>query len=260
MNLLHSSTRAGMCALLGFALGTTPVPAQVPPRPAPASPSGPILSFAATTASLVGAPDSIRIDLLRWSTDAERELLISAWQMTGRAVRGARRAGRADGRGIPAAQDPTDVSDSSSGPVAQVAGRERVAGEAPPPTPESTLSVALKQTATVGYLWSSEVAGYALRYAGRVAEPDGSERIVFITDRRLGKNNDLWTPVDSDSPATRDFSVIELRVNSSGDGEGKIALSGKVVLDSAARIVVPEDYQALPVVLKNVKHRIVGAR
>ena len=240
MNLLHSSTRAGMCALLGFALGTTPVPAQVPPRPAPASPSGPILSFAATTASLVGAPDSIRIDLLRWSTDVERELLISAWQMAGRTVRGA--------------------SDSSSGPVAKVGERERVAGEAPPATPESTLSVALKQTATVGYLWSSEVAGYALRYAGRVAEPDGSERIVFITDRRLGKNNDLWTPVDSDSPATRDFSVIELRVNSAGDGEGKIALSGNVVLDSAARIVVPEDYQALPVVLKNVKHRIVGAK
>ena len=254
MNLLHSSTRAGMCALLAFALGTTPVPAQVPLRPAPASPSGPILSFAATTASLGGAPDSIRIDLLRWSTDAEREQLISAWQ------RGASRAGRAGGRGIPAAQDPTDVSDSSSGPIAKVAERERVAGEAPPPTPESTLSVALKQTATVGYLWSSEVAGYALRYAGRVAAPAGSERIVFITDRRLGKNNDLWTPVDSDSPATRDFSVIELRVNSAGDGEGKIALSGTVVLDSAARMVVPEDYQALPVVLKNVKHRIVGAK
>ena len=240
MNLLYSSTRAAMCALLGFALGTTPVPAQVPPRPAPVSPSGPILSFAATTARLVGAPDSIRIDLLRWSTDAERERLISAWQMTGRTVRG--------------------VTDSSSGSVAKVAEREGVAGEAPPPTPERTLSVALKQTATVGYLWSSEVAGYALRYAGRVAEPDGSERIVFITDRRLGKHNDLWTPVDSASPATRDFSVIELRVNSAGDGEGKISLSGNVVLDSAARMVVPEDYQALPVVLKNVKHRIVGAK
>ncbi len=43
--------------------------------------SGPI-SISATTDN-VGAKDSIRIDLLRWSTDAERDGLVSAWNMTG---------------------------------------------------------------------------------------------------------------------------------------------------------------------------------
>ena len=35
--------------------------------------SGPILRLNATTDNVSGAPDPIRIDLLRWSTDAERD-------------------------------------------------------------------------------------------------------------------------------------------------------------------------------------------
>lgn len=238
MKLVRSSTRAAMCALPGFAFVAVLATAQTPPRHAPVAASGPIVSFAATTANVAGAPDSIRIDLLRWSTDAEREQLISAWKMAGKTGRGGRGRG---GRG-------------------RVADAESADGEAPPPTPESTLTVALKQASTVGYLWSSEVAGYALRYAGHVAGADGSERIVLITDRRLGKTNDLWTPVGSGAPATRDFSVIELRLNSAGEGAGKISLSGNVALDGAARMVVPENYDALPVALKTVKHRIEGAK
>src|SRR5262245_58558357 len=38
-----------------------------------------IASFAATSANVGGAPDSIRIDLFRWSTDAERDKLMEAW-------------------------------------------------------------------------------------------------------------------------------------------------------------------------------------
>ena len=107
----------------------------------------------------------------------------------------------------------------------------------------------------MGYLWSSEVAGYALRYAGKVTGPDGVERIILITERRLGTTNDRWKPVGPGVPSTYGFSVIELRVDSKGEGEGKISLIGKVTPDSAAKIVAPENYGELPVVLKNVKRR-----
>jgi hypothetical protein len=121
------------------------------------------------------------------------------------------------------------------------------------------LATALKEATTVGYLWSSEVAGYALRYAGKVTGPDGIERIILITDRRLGKANDSWKPAGAaaapGTPDTADFSVIELRVNAKGEGEGKISLTGKVAPDPAAKIVAPENYSELPVVLKNVKQR-----
>jgi hypothetical protein len=107
----------------------------------------------------------------------------------------------------------------------------------------------------VGHLWSSEVAGYALRSAVRIAEPDGSERILLITDRRLGAWNDLWKPIGTDAVSNYEFSVVELRLNSKGEGEGKVSLIGKVAADNAAKILDLENYGASPVVLKNVRRK-----
>jgi hypothetical protein len=44
-------------------------------------------------------------------------------------------------------------------------------------------------------------------------------------------------------------------LNSKGEGEGKISLTGKIAVDSATKTIALEDYGALPVVLKNVKGR-----
>jgi len=41
--------------------------------------AGSLASYMATTENVSGAPDAIRIDILRWSTDAEREKLMDAW-------------------------------------------------------------------------------------------------------------------------------------------------------------------------------------
>ena len=220
---------------------------------------GPTVSFTATTENVAGAPDSVRIDLLRWSTDAERDRLVSAWNMTGAAGRGGRggagRGGRG-GRGAPVADAAPDADGVDDTPAPARGGRGRGAvEEAPPSTPEGTLAAALQQAPTVGYLWSSEVAGYAIRYAGKLTGPDRAERIILITSRRLGATNDLWKPVGPGAPSAYDFSVIELHVNAKGEGEGKASLMGKVVPDSAAKVVALENYTAFPVVLKNVRRR-----
>ncbi|MBZ5579309.1 MAG: hypothetical protein LAP40_22335 [Acidobacteriia bacterium] len=205
----------------------------------PAAAPEPGWSFTATSANVAGAPDSIRIDILRWSTDAERDKLMAAWNMKGgagapvtrAAGRGGARAGRGGGRG----------------------GRGAAADDAPPATPESTLAAALQESPTVGYLWSSEVAGYALRYAAKRPAPEGGQRILLITERRLGASNDLWKPAGPDPPSPYAFSVIELRVNAKGLGEGKVSLTGKIAPDPAAQIVAPENYESLPVVFSNLK-------
>jgi len=128
-------------------------------------------------------------------------------------------------------------------------------------TPESSLAAALAQAPSVGYLWSSEVAGYALRYAVRLPQRDG-ERVILITDRRLGAWNELWKPVGStanNAAATSyEFSVVELRLNPKGEGEGKISLNGTVALDSVQRTIALENYNALPVILKNVKRQVLS--
>jgi hypothetical protein len=49
------------------------------------------------------------------------------------------------------------------------------------------------------------------------------------------------------------FSVIELRLNAQGVGEGKTSLTGTVAPDAAVKMVALENYAALPVVLRDVR-------
>src|SRR5215510_7313611 len=44
--------------------------------------SGPVMRFTATTANISGAPDSVRIDVLAWSTNADRDQMLAAWNLT----------------------------------------------------------------------------------------------------------------------------------------------------------------------------------
>src|SRR5580704_10287302 len=98
--------------------------------------SGPILSLTATTQNISGANDNIRIDLLRWSTDAERDEVFGAWSMTlapapaagGRGGRGGGGGGRGGGRGA-AAPAAAPAADAAAGDAAPDAGGDG----APPP-------------------------------------------------------------------------------------------------------------------------------
>jgi hypothetical protein len=123
-------------------------------------------------------------------------------------------------------------------------------------TPESSLAQALEQAPTVGYLWSSESTGYALRFAGKSTQPDGSQRVILITQRRLGAASPLWNPTVAGPSNTYEFSVVELRLNANGQGEGKASLTGQVVQDTSAKIVSVGNYDALPVVFRDVRTRV----
>jgi hypothetical protein len=251
---MTNCVRAGLLAVAAtLAAAQTPV-------------TGPILSLTATTDHVIGANDSIRIDVLRWSTDAERDQLLAAWNLTASPVAPGGRGGRGGraGRGPAAdpAPDPSAVADPV--PTAGRAGRGGRGGrgarggdtpEAPALTPEKSLAAALTSAPIVGHLWSSEVAGYSLRSAAKIVGPDGGERIVLITDRRLGAWNELWKPVETNAVSDYEFSVIELHLNSKGEGEGKVSLIGKVAADSAAKVIALENYAASPVILKNVRRK-----
>ena len=236
---------------------------------------GPILNLTATTANLAGTPDMIRINVLRWSTDAERDQLLAAWNMPagpaaaaaggGRGRGGAGRGGAAPD-GAAAAETPAeDGNPPAAGRGGAAAGgrggrgggrggRGGAAAEAPPATPEASLAAAIGKAQTVGYLWSSEVAGYALRYAVRIpAQGATGERIVFLTDRPLGANNGLWKPANAGAAPNYEFSAVEIHLNARGEGEGKASLTGKMTVDSAAKTFALDNYAAMPVILKNVK-------
>ena len=89
----------------------------------------------------------------------------------------------------------------------------------------------------------------------RLRQPDGSERLIFATDRRLGAWNNLWKPAGTATATNYEFSVVELRLNARGEGEGKASLSGKVAIDAAANTIALADYTTTPVVFKDVKRK-----
>jgi hypothetical protein len=87
-----------------------------------------------------------------------------------------------------------------------------------------------------------------------VPQPDGGERIIFATDRRLGAWNDLWKPAGGAAVTDYDFTLFELRLNAKG-GEGKTSLTGKVAVDASANTIALDGYSGLPVVFRDVKRR-----
>src|SRR5262249_973214 len=56
------------------------------------APTGPVMRFTATTANVSGAPDSVRFDVLAWSSDADRDQMVGVWNLTVNPNAGARGA------------------------------------------------------------------------------------------------------------------------------------------------------------------------
>ena len=174
----------------------------------------------ATTAS-AGA---LTITLSRWSTDGERAPLIAAF----------------------AAPPPAPAKPAV--PVA-AAGRGRGRGAPPPPSPLARLSTAVKAAPTLGYIWTGGVTGYSIKYAWRSPGTAETERIVLIVDRRL----DSQAPdsvAASDAAADASFTMIEMRIDRQGVGEGKTSLTSSIAIDTDAKTLALAAYAAAPALLK----------
>ena len=183
-------------------------------------------------AALVGAPapgNTMRIELFRWSSDAERAPILTAVTAMNR----------------PPAPPPAEAQ-----PAAGRGGRGGRGGArgraAAPPNPLAQLTGAIKAAPTVGFVWGEGVTGYSIKYAWRAAQPDGSERIVLVTDRRLGATADSALPAAADA----EFTVLEMRIDGKGSGEAKSSLNTRVVVDAAAQTLALDGYAAAPPLLK----------
>jgi hypothetical protein len=126
------------------------------------------------------------------------------------------------------------------------------AATAKPPNPIAILTTALGKAPTVGYLWTNETVGYSIKYAYRTQSRDGSERIILVTDRRLGSATAGWKPTSTGTPTDYEFTLIEVRFDSKGTGEGKASLNNKIVLDNDAKTLALENYASTPTILQNV--------
>jgi hypothetical protein len=115
--------------------------------------------------------------------------------------------------------------------------------------PEKLLD-ALQDMPRVGYFRTPNSLAWDLRFARKMPGADGGERVVLVTDRRI----DFWEAANRPRSIDYPFTVIELRLNADGEGEGKMSLATKIIADKEANIVTLENFDLQPVMLKNVKH------
>jgi hypothetical protein len=115
--------------------------------------------------------------------------------------------------------------------------------------PEKLLD-ALQDAPRVGYFRTPNSLAWDLRFARKMPGADGGERVVLVTDRRI----DFWEAANRPRSIDYPFTVIELRLNADGEGEGKMSLATKIIADKEANIVTLENFELQPVMLKNVKH------
>src|SRR4029078_11477184 len=83
---------------------------------------------------------------------------------------------------------------------------------------------------------------------------EGGSRVVLITDRRIG----FWEAANQPRSVDYPFTVIELRLNRDGEGEGKMSIATKIIMEREANIVTLENYETSPVRLTNVKRESVS--
>jgi len=72
---------------------------------------------------------------------------------------------------------------------------------------------------------------------------------VLVTDRRLDSHAPDWAPA-SGAAADADFTVIEMRLDGRGAGEGKTSLTARVAIDTASNTLALDGYAAAPALLK----------
>jgi hypothetical protein len=113
---------------------------------------------------------------------------------------------------------------------------------------------ALKDAPKVGYIRTNTSLGWDLHFARRVPGEDGGERIVIATDRPMS-SAELWhRPRSVDYP----FTVIEMRVNRDGQGDGTLSFATKVIPDRENNIVTLENYGQQRTRLQQVKRESAG--
>ena len=95
---------------------------------------------------------------------------------------------------------------------------------------------ALAELPTLGYVWlDGSAVGYAVKYAHRESNQDGSERVTIVTDKILGAYSlNPWSVDDQAMAQPLDYSVIALELDAGGTGSGTFSLAAHVDIDDAA--------------------------
>ena len=118
--------------------------------------------------------------------------------------------------------------------------------------PEKLLD-ALQDMPAMGHFGAPGNLSWDIHFARKMALPDGGERVVLITDRRIG----FWESVNQPRSIDYPFTVIDIRLNRDGEGEGKMSIATKVIYDKKENMISLENFETSPVLLNNIRREKV---
>jgi hypothetical protein len=108
---------------------------------------------------------------------------------------------------------------------------------------------ALQKVESVGYLRAPGQLAYELHYARVISEKDGVRRILMLTDRPMSFGEAVNRGRSTEYP----FTMVDLRIDASGRGEGKLFLATKII--KSGDLFVLENFASQPVVITEVKRK-----
>jgi hypothetical protein len=114
--------------------------------------------------------------------------------------------------------------------------------------PDRVLEV-LKDMPPVGYIRNPASTGWELRFARSTPLPDGGEQVVLATDRPIS----FWESSNQPRTIEYPFTVIELRLDAQGEGEGKLSAATKILADKQSGTIVLENYAMQKTLLQRVR-------
>jgi hypothetical protein len=107
---------------------------------------------------------------------------------------------------------------------------------------------ALQDIPRVGTMKTPDTLSYDLHYA-RLTRDGDEDRVVLVTDRPIS----MWEQADFNRTLQYPFTVIEMRLDPSGKGEGKITVATKIIADPKTGQITLENYSSQPIRLSNVR-------
>jgi hypothetical protein len=133
------------------------------------------------------------------------------------------------------------------------ADRDKLMKTAAEKGPEKLLDV-LQDLPVMGHFGAPGNLSWDIHFARRMSLPEGGERVVLVTDRRIG----FWEAANQPRSIDYPFTVIDLRLNRDGEGEGKMSVATKVIYNKKENMIDLENFQTQPVQLTNVKREKVS--
>lgn len=105
----------------------------------------------------------------------------------------------------------------------------------------------MEKSKPLGRISTPDSIGYDLKYAHQVPLATGGRRILIATDRPMS----FWERANRPRSFDYPFTVIEMRVDANGKGQGKMTVATKV--NAFGDVIELENYDLTPVQLSNIR-------